>query len=243
MAVHKFVDPRIYLGGLALHSIASAVRISSEVEAVDVTTFGATTKKAAGGLYSVEGEIEGLTEYGATAIEAVAMARIGGAGLPVAVVPDDNMIAGGIGYFLNGMIKGFSPASGQVGEYERFILPLTGAGGPLVRGAVLRAAGAVTTGVTTAGQLIGATGAAARLWVAVYVISLTGSAVDVSIETDTAGGFPSAAPAITVPTITAAGIGGAAIASVAGPITDTYGRAVIAVTGGEADLLVLCGVQ
>ena len=242
MAGHKIADPRIYVGGLALHTIASAVRLNSEVEAVDVTCFGATTKKAAGGLYSVEAEIEGFTEYGATAIEAAAMARIGGSALPVAVVPDEQMIAGGIGYFLNGMVKGFGPASGQVGEYERFTLPITGAGGPLVRGVVLRAAGSTTTGATTAGQLVGATPATGRLWVAVFVISMTGSAVNVSIETDTAVGFPSPVTGITVPAITAAGIGGAAIASVAGALTDTYARAVIAVTGGNADLLVLSGV-
>ncbi len=243
MAAHKFVDPRIYLGGLALHSISNVVRLKSEVDVADVTTFGATTRVNAGGLHAIDCQIEGFTEYGATAIEAAAYSRIGGTALPIGLVPDGQMTAGGVGYLFTGLVKGFNPNSGQVGEYERFALPLVGGGGPLVRGAVLRAAGSTTTGATTAAQLVGATSAAQRLWAAVYVISMTGTQVDVVIETDSASNFPSAATAITVPAITAAGVAGSAIASVAGALTDTYARAVITVTGGNADLLVLCGVK
>jgi hypothetical protein len=245
MAVHKLSDVRIGLGGLAVHSLSNMVRLTSEVDAQDVTTFGNGTKVHAGGLFSVAAQIAGFNEYGTTAIDAAASAALeAGTVIPAWFLPDGQNTEGGYAFFFNGLKRAHTPISGNVGEYTKFDIPLVGAGGPLVRGQVLRAHGTTTTGVTTGAVQVGAVSATQKLYALVAVLSMTGTAVDVTIQSDNLSGFGSPASALVMPQITVAGsVAAAALSSANGAITDDYFRAVITVTGGNADVLVLVGVR
>lgn len=242
MAAHKLRDCAIFVDGFLISAVSNVVRLNQSAEAVDLTCLGNTTKVHGGGLLSWEASIEGFVEYGAAALEAMLAARLASV-KPIGLVPAETgtIAVGDLAYFGSGLLKAAAAPSGAAGEYERFTLPIEGGAGPLVRGVVARVHGTAGGSATSAALNLGAVPAGSRLWAAAFCRSLTGSAVAVAIETDTASNFPSAVTALSLSSLTAAGE--AVIGSVAGPITDTYQRAVVTVTGTEWDGLILVGIS
>jgi hypothetical protein len=83
-----------------------------------------------------------------------------------------------------------------------------------------------------------AVGTTARLWAALHVTAGTFTNLVVTIESDTVG-FPSPTTVLTFSTVSAVGW---QFISVAGPITDDYFRAKVAISTGTATCAVVMGI-
>jgi hypothetical protein len=126
---------------------------------------------------------------------------------------------------------------GELGEVAPWAIDASGSGA-LVQGRSLHsnATARTATGSGTAVQLQ-AVDSSHALYCALHVLSVSGTAtptLTVRVQSDNAGGFPSAT---TVQTFTAATAVGAQFARVAGPITDDWFRADWTISGTNPSFL------
>jgi len=165
---------KLWVGGYDLSADHNSVTLGDGVELVVEPAFGDLIKTTYAGLKIADLGAAGL--YNTAVTEPQLFANIG-AVLPITVAPGvPSGAEGELAYFLNALEAQFDPITASVGQMAKFKFAARAAGGPLVRGLILRntpAPGDAATGNGTVFQL-GAIGAAQFLWAAVHVFALTG---------------------------------------------------------------------
>lgn len=132
MAVHKFYNAKVTIGGVDLSDHVKSVRVSQEAEALDITAMGDTTKKALGGLLSWSIEIDFEQDYAASKVDAT-MAPLVGATAAIVVIPENAAVsATNPSYTGTGLLTSYQPIGGQVGEAHMTQAKFVSAG-PLTR--------------------------------------------------------------------------------------------------------------
>lgn len=172
------------------------------------------------GLTKASGNIKGNADFASGAIYSFIKGANAGVQSGLAIIPNGTAgVAGDACSFMRGRLSKASIANGAIGNTAKFDAQIDGDSAEIdgVIAATLASRGALTG---TSVQL-GAVSASQRLWAALYVTGAVGTNLAVTIESDNATGFPSAATAITFSTVSAAGW---QFTSVAGPITDDWFR-------------------
>lgn len=229
----KFVllDCRLFGPGADLSGASNKIELSAEIEDKDATNYrSAGWKEVLGGLGSAEIAAEGQWEAGdPSMVDDASWADLGGVG-PYTVCPTDSVV-GALAYLVQGMRADY-----KVGDAVGEIAPWTGnvkSSWPLVRGQIAHPPGTARTATGTGTVLnLGAIPAGKRLYAALHVLSVAGTAapaITVTVESDDAAGFASP---VTRGSFAAAGApGGQALRTDGLAITDTHYRIAWTVTG------------
>ena len=235
MAVAALTDAHIYANGLDLQGYSNQVILDAAVEDLDSTVFGTTgwrTREA--GLKQVTSQVEGF--FDAATLDAEVFTQFAATGIAYSVAPS-SAADGDLAYTSKVMRPSYH-FGGQVGQLIPYTSDVQGYGTPLVRGKVGHPGGTArtTTGTGTAYQL-GALSATQKLYAALHVLSVSGSAtptLTVKVQSDDASGFPSATDRIT---FTAATATGGQFSSVAGAVTDDWWRVSWTIAGTNPSFL------
>lgn len=153
-------------------------------------------------------------------------------------------VAGDQAIFTRGQLDKFQGPTGNVGSVAMFSASIVGDTAEVVGVVGAPLASRTTAGLTgTALQLgavgTGATGVSQRLWAALFVTAAAGTNLAVTIQSDNASNFPTAATALTFSTTSAVG---AQFTSVAGPITDDWFRVSATIATSTFSFAVVMGV-
>lgn len=218
MAILK--DQQVYWDGYDLTTKLNAVTMEAGAESLDNTVLGNAYRSHVGGLYTVTAQVEGFYEAASGGFESALFSNIGVQDKPFTIANTSS--EGAVAHFFKMLEGDYTPFKNAVGELQSF-----SAGGmansPLIRGKLIgNKAGVSTTATGTAFQL-GAVGATQKLYVALHVLAKSGTSptLDLTIESDSANNFPSAATVATFSQKTAVG---SDWKEVSGAITDTWYR-------------------
>ncbi len=241
MAVSVLKDAKIYIGGYDLSGDHNKLALAYEADAVDVTPFGASTKKRICGLFDSGLELEGFWDADALnqKPDPVYFSKLALA--DVFSVCPDGASSGALAYSMQSALASYSP-QGKIGDVFAFKVKASGSG-TLVRETVFENRTTTATGTGT-GYNLGAVSSGQALWAAIHVLGVSGTSptLDVVIESDDSSGFTT--PLTRLAFTQKTGIG-AEMISVAGPITDTWFRAkwTIGGTSPSFTFIVVVGIK
>jgi hypothetical protein len=229
----KFVltDVRLFTGGADLTGNSNKVEISSEVEDKETTNYASQGwKEVLGGLASAEIAGEGQWEAGDPGkVDDAAWVQLGGAG-PWSVGPQGAAV-GSLAYFTNALRCDY-----KLGDAVGEVAPWASTGKsswPLVRGQFAHPPGTVRTATGTGTALnLGAVPSGKRLYAALHVLSVAGTAtptITARVESDDSAGFASPATVLTFAAATTSG--GQVLRTAGTAITDSFFRLAWTITG------------
>lgn len=127
MAKIVLTDADITINSVSLSSAANSVTLNYEVDSIEVTSFGDTGHKFAGGLQNVSCEIALHQDFAASAVEATVYGLVGTT-TTVVVKPTSAAVgATNPSYTLTGtFLAAHTPVAGAVGELSTTTLTFTG---------------------------------------------------------------------------------------------------------------------
>lgn len=238
-------NSRIFASGVDLTGYSNKVEVSGQVEVKDATTFlpasdpNSGWKKVLGGIASGKisggGNWEGTTSLSTLgALDDTLFSGVGTV-IPISVYGDE-ATEGNPGYFTSSLVTSYQ-FLGAIGDVAPWTVDDDSAW-PVIRGVSLEAPGTARTANGNGTPIqIGAVGASQRLYAALHVLSVAGTAtptLTVKVQSDTVG-FPSPADQITFTAATA--VGGQIARTAVGPITDDYYRISFTITGTNPSFL------
>lgn len=245
MAEFVLYNPKIYVAQYDFSGEQNRVSLMLAADQKDSSEFGDTTHKNINGATMVTyagGGLVDLTDE-ADSPEAFYFDRIAfnEPETPVTLVPDGGAVEGDPSFCFPSIFSAYNPMY----EWNELVRYEINGGGREMPGrgvvAVSPAAAKVASGNSATGYLIGAVAAGKKVAASIHLLAATGlTSLDVTIESDTAAGFPSPVTRITFPTLAAVG---SDFLTAVGPITDTYWRAKWTLVGTSARFVVAIGLQ
>jgi len=241
MASQIWRDCKLFMGAYDLSGDMSAHTLEVKADLPEGTVFGdAARRRVAGGLKTVTSKHEGIWKGG---VDGVLFERVGAALVPVTICPQAGD-EGELGFFFNATAATYSPGA-TVGELMRFSVDCEGSdGSDLVRGTVGLNGTKTSTGTGTVFTL-GAVGATQKLYAALHVTSISGTATPTfTAKVQSAvTSFATITDQITFGAMTA--IGSEMAVPVAGAITDTFWRVSWTISGTNPSFkaVVVIGIQ
>lgn len=221
MATHVLTDAKLWVHKWDMSADHNAVNLLYAAEPQDVTTFGQSTRKRAGGLKTVNLTGEGLWSGGTDLVDEALFGRIGVADTPVSIALEGGD-EGEAAYLFRALKAKYTPGA-EVGQMLRFSLEAEAERGEgLARGFVLHNATRTATG--TGGKVqVGALSATQRLYANLHVLAVSGTnpTLDVVVESDADASAGSETSRITFTQATGKT---SETLNVAGAITDAYWR-------------------
>lgn len=238
MAEHILRDQKLWLDGFNFTGVMSAMGLDYGAEVVDRTVFGSDTRQRLGGLKTVTAQHEGF--YDADPFDEALFSRIGSGDTPMSFAADDAS-EGSAAYSFLANLAEYSPGA-QVGDMYAFTVSAE-ASGSLIRGTLMHDAARTTSANGTAQQL-GAASSAQTVYAALHVVAASGTTptLDVTVESDDAGGFASPVTQLTFAQKIAIG---SEWLTLAGPVTDDWWRIAWSIggTGPSFTFVVVLGIQ
>lgn len=134
MSTFALTDAVIWAGGYDLSGDSNSVTISSEVEDLEVTTFGSSFRSRIGGLRSVSMDVSGFWQAGTGTVDPELFSALGSRNRVVTVAPED--AEGVTAYMFRAGIFSYD-MFGAVGEATPFSISAQGTDGQgLIRAAI-----------------------------------------------------------------------------------------------------------
>ena len=223
--------PAIWLGGNDITGASNAIRLRASRAGLDDSRFGDGHEAAYPGRMAVDVGISGFYAAGAGEIDAVAWPRIDSdpSSWPLTVTPQNSGADGEFAYNVRGAQFAYNLGAAH-GESLPFDLQSrVRSAGEIVRGRVVLAKAVRTATATGTARQLGALTAAQKMICVLHVFAMTGGSLTVTVESDNAEGFPSAA---TRGTFTAATGQTREVIEAAGAVTDDWWRVVATYTPG-----------
>lgn len=223
MAVQTWTDLAVFVGGYNIACNAKSFDAPTvTVNQLDTTALCDTWEKSIGGLKSAAWSGSVMQDFDTNAVDQlVGMTTLGGT-FPISVAPAGKT-SGSIAYTFNATHFTYTPISGEPDGLA--MAELSGMGtGSVARGTLMNTpATAVTTSGNTTARQLGTVGAGQRIYVALHVLSASGTTptLDVKVQSDDGAGFSSPTDRITLTQAT--GIGSQWSSTTAGG-SDDYWR-------------------
>ncbi len=217
MPEHVLTNAAVYAAGYNLSGDLQATMLAVDVDMVDRTRMGASSRSRMPGLINGTWQHEGLWQSGADLVDPELFTQIGLNDQPVTMAAegaDDGEVA-----FLFKATSAEYTHGGSIGEAHGFSF-----GGettePVVRGTMMHNASRTATGLGTARQL-GAVAAGQSVYASLHVFSVSGTlpTLDVIVRSDDNAGMSSPTTRLTFTQATARA---GELLSLAVPITDDY---------------------
>lgn len=229
---------KIIVGSTNLSGMCRVVHVGNKVEKLDGTTFGCATKVGVAGLGDPEISFEGFHEAGSGLLDPERWDAVLASGDEVMTVLQKTAVAGDPAVFMNAAQASFEGFPGEVGKIVPFKGSVMGRGA-LYRGTNLKH-GTVSSGAGGTALNLGAVGAAQTLYAAINVTAASGlSGLIGIVMSDDTEAFPSGLARIT---FTGRSTKGSELLSIAGPITDTWWRAIWSISAGTAEITMVMAI-
>jgi hypothetical protein len=249
MTVTAVYPAKLAVGSLYLAS-ANEIDLGTDVDAVDVTTFGTVPFKAyTQGLVTVVITANGFHDYSTLQPDSSSERTRGlvGSIQPVSLSPL-GAIDGSVAQLTVGLIQTTARISGKIGDAPGLGLVMQPRGVPLLEGFVTDS-GTVDRTATYTGAIaqLGALSATQKVYANVHVLDTTGSggtpSITARIESDNGVGFGTPATVVTGSALTpTVGTGASQHLSAAGPITDDYFRLQFTISGTTPHLKIFATI-
>jgi hypothetical protein len=232
MAKTVLTNVRTFAVGVDLTGNSNKIELSSEVDAKESTNYGSNGwKEVVGGLAKAEISGEGQWEAGDPGkVDDASWAQLGGVG-PWSISANNSAAVGSLAYFTQALRSEYKLFA-DVGE----VAPWTGtakSSWPLVRGQFAHPPGTARTATGTGTALqVGAVAAGKRLYAALHVLSVAGTAaptITARVESSVDNTF--AAPTTRLTFAAATAIGGQALRTDGTAITDAWWRIAWTISG------------
>lgn len=239
MVAFVLTDAQITYGGLDITGLSNQIGINYAAEAKDSSVFGVATRKRLSGLITADTTHQGLWDSSA---DSAFFDKIGGTPEVLTILPDAGAV-GSRAFFLNALNAEYTLGA-DIGEIFGFTLN-TQSDGTLVRGLTI-AENTFAVDTDGASIVLPAVAAGETLYAAMHVLAASGSSptLDVDIVSDDNDNFTSGSTSRLSFTQVIDTLG-AELISIAGPITDTFYRPEITITGGTPSyqILIVVGVS
>ncbi|QJT01786.1 hypothetical protein G9272_16940 [Streptomyces asoensis] len=229
---------RTFAAGLDLTGNSNKIEISSEVEDKDATNYGSQGwKEVLGGLGSAELAAEGQWEAGdPSKVDDASWTHLGSV-IPWSASANNGAAVGDLAYFLAALRADYKLFD-AVGE----IAPWSGtakSSWPLVRGQFAHPPGTARTATGTGtGLNLGAITAGKRLYAALHVLSVAGTAVPtITARVESSVDNTFAAPTTRATFTAATAVGGQILRTDGTAITDTWWRVAWTISGTTPSFL------
>jgi len=225
MAKEILKNASIHYGRYEIASDVNQLDLGANLATVDVTNFGSEGwNETLAGLKSSEWSFEGFMEIGDDSADQFGDEQLLAALdalTPVTVTKTRPAAVGDVAWGLHA-IQTYLTDRKDVGQAHGFALRIRG-GSPTIRGKIIDTATRTASGNSAELDLGSAVAANERLYLLVHVLEVSGTAptLDLELQSDDTGGFPSAVSRITVPQFTAPG---SYLTYVTGAITDQLWR-------------------
>lgn len=131
MATLVFKNAFLTLGGTAVHTYVESIEFQTEVEALDDTTMGDTTRSSKPGMYSQSLSVTFKQDFASSALDSIINALLGTSFAFELRAENATVTTSNPKWTGNAMIKGYSPISGSVGTLAPTkidLVPSKGAG-------------------------------------------------------------------------------------------------------------------
>lgn len=234
------VDTKIYCDSADLTGYSNKVMLAPTADALDATTFGSGGWKArVGGLFDTTASLEGFWQAGdLTQPDDLFWANLSDSQAALTFCPTAGTTVGDLCYLTRAMETKYDP-SGQIGQLFAFAVDWSG-NWPVARGQILNPTGVVrSSSGNGTGRQLGAVAAGQRMYANLHVLAASGTSVAVKLQSSVDNTFASPTDRITFTTATA--LGGQS-ASLVGPVTDTWWRAVWTVVSGSFTFVCSAGI-
>lgn len=221
MATQILSDATVWLHDVAVHEIGSSVELGLGLEAQDCTTFGGAARRYAGGLFTAELSADGYADM--TTYDGLLNTNYRARTAVVASVSADS-VDNSIAYTFEALQDELTPLSGSVGDMAAVTVSATTRGTyGAIRGNILLPSAARTSSGNGTARQLGAVSATQRVFGSLHVVAASGTTptLNVTVASDNAVGFPSAATQLT---FTQATTTTSQFQSAAGAITDDWWR-------------------
>lgn len=231
------LDVRMFAGGADLSGDTAKAELSAEVEEKDATNYRSQGwKEVLGGLASSSISAEGQWEAGDPGlVDDAAWALLGGRA-PWTVCPGEATV-GALAYFTHALQSSYQ-LGGSVGDVAPWTAKASGSW-PVVRGQIAHPPGTARTATGTGASMqLGAVPAGKRLYAAVHVLSVAGTAtptITARVESDDNNTFTSATTRLTFAAANAAG--GQILRTDGTAVTDDWWRIAWTVAGTTPSFL------
>jgi len=127
MAKIVLTDASISINSVSLSDLANSVTINYEVDSVEVTAFGDTAHKFAGGLVNLSVEVALMQDFAASKVEATIYPLVGTTTTLVIKPTSSAVGATNPSYTITGAyLASHTPVAGAVGELAMTTLTFTG---------------------------------------------------------------------------------------------------------------------
>lgn len=232
MAVYTLTTVKHWSGQYDWSGDMNSVALTHEVDAVDATTFGQTTRINTGGLRRASVQNQGLFSAGTGEIDSELFGQIATADVPVSIVPATGS-TGDRAYLFRALRSTYQPGA-RIGEMLRFTSRASTSGSPgLIQGYVLFNGTATSSSTSTKVQ-VGAVSSGQSLYAALHVFDVSASdTLDVIVQSDANSSAGGETNRITFSQATAAS---SQWSSVAGAVTDTWWRISYTVGGSSISI-------
>jgi hypothetical protein len=250
MTVLAAIQPAKLAVGSLYVSSANEIELGTDVDAIDITTFGTAPFKAyTQGLMTVVMTANGYHDYSTLLPDSSSERTRGlvGSIQPVSLAPI-GATDGAIAHLTVGLIQNTARIAAKIGDAPSLQLALQPRGIPLLEGFVtdpgLVDRTATFTGVNAQ---LGALSASQKIYANIHVLDTTGSggtpSITARIESDNAGGFGTPATVVTGSALTpTVGTGASQHLSAAGPITDDFFRLQFTISGTTPHLKIFATI-
>jgi len=221
-------DQKVYYDGYDITGDLAGLDLSVEIDALEATTLGSSTRKNIAGLESISLSLDGYWNGGDGEIDDVLFGAVGSV-KPVTVAAVDGS-DGSLAYICRTMQAQYQPGA-SVGDIFSFSASSQGGGGDrIVRATILHPATARTASGNGTGRQLGAVSSSQKLYAVLHVLAVSGTTptLDVEIESDTSSSFLAPTSRITFSQASAIG---SEWASVDGAITDDWWRITYTIAG------------
>ena len=221
-------NTKVYMDGFDLSGDLNASNFDYGAEMLDGTHFGDEARVNEPGLATARLQHEGHWRAGGSGPDDAIFSRIGTPNVVTTLCPESGAV-GEVAYTFRAMHPEYS-LGGQVGELTPFSVSAEGDEGIApVRGTVLNAAGSVTASGNGTGVEI----AGGASYAALHVLSASASdTLDVTVESDINGSFPSP---VTVATFSQMSDTGSGWQAISGAGADTWFRVSYTLGGTDPD--------
>ncbi len=237
MAELVLTNCKLWYGGYDFSGNVNALAINAGAEILEKTTFGNAARRRLAGLKTTEMQHEGYFSAGSGEPDGVLFGKVGGANDVMSIAPLTG--ADGERAFLASVVAGEYSPGGSVGDVMSFSVSAELGEDELVAGTVMHNATRTGAGSGTARQL-GAVSATQKFYASLHILSITGGALTVNVQSDNSAGMASP---ITQDSFTASSaVGGEWLTPIAGAITDDYWRANWTFTGTSVSFIVIMGI-
>ena len=230
MPTEVLKDVKIYYEELDLSGQSNEGALEYEVEPLDDTVFGDTTRSAKGGLLSCSMVVSGFVDLDEAGQDERLFAELNTQGEVMSIIFQGEA-ENNVGYMFQPLLHQYD-LTGELGTLFAFEIEATNRGAKLIRATMLGAELTATANGTSTARQLGAVTASQRVYAAIHVLSVSGSSptLNVLLRSDDSSGMGTPTTQITFSEATAAI---SQFLSAAGAIDDDWWDISFTITGGS----------